>query len=293
MSQTAVSMVEPIQFPRCQITPHPYEQAAFEVEGREVIRYHFGPATPPFCFPLVGPGGRALLRMGNPEDPVGHRHHRGIWVAHNSVNGVDCWNANEGRIVHAGILKYEDGDVARLIAKNHWLDRTGTPMMEDLREIALRPLPGGELLIDFLLTFSPIGGPVTLGKTSFGFLAVRVAKTMSVKFGGGLLRNSEGGVNERGVFWKPARWMDFSGPVTPDVWNGISFFDHPSNPRHPVCWHVRDEGWMGAAFNCMDPWDIKQEGKLVLKYRLYAHDGRREAQQIEAQWRAFAEAGGA
>ena len=31
--------------------------------------------------------------------------------------------------------------------------------------------------------------------------------------GGGTIRNSEGGVNEAGVFWKPARWCDYSGRI--------------------------------------------------------------------------------
>ena len=44
-----------------------------------------------------------------------------------------------------------------------------------------------------------IEGDVTFGKTPFGFLGVRVAKMIGVKDGGGTIRNSEGGVNEKGV----------------------------------------------------------------------------------------------
>ncbi|MDY0170762.1 MAG: PmoA family protein, partial [Thermoguttaceae bacterium] len=57
--------------PDMQVTPLPYDQAAFEHLGRELTRYHFGEnLRRPFWFPVVGPGGRSLTRMGMPGDPA-------------------------------------------------------------------------------------------------------------------------------------------------------------------------------------------------------------------------------
>ncbi len=97
---------------------------------------------------------------------------------------------------------------------------------------------------------------MTLGATPFGMVGVRMAKTIGVNDGGGLIRNSEGNVNEQGpngVFRKKARWVDYSGPITDSAAEGITLFDHPSNPNHPSHFHVRNDGWMGASLTLEKP----------------------------------------
>ena len=62
----------PFTFPRCEVVPLPDHQAAFRIDGAERLRWHFGPSYPrPFFFPLIGPSGTPLTRMGHPGDP-GH-----------------------------------------------------------------------------------------------------------------------------------------------------------------------------------------------------------------------------
>jgi len=175
----------------------------------------------------------------------------------------------------------------------HWETQSGKRLLEERREIRVYRSSGSRLL-DFDLDFRGVNGaPVTLDQTSFGFLAVRMAKSIGVFDGGGLILNSEGGVNEPGVFWKPARWCDYSGPVArerdgPPVWNGIAFLDHPANPHHPTPWHVRPDGWMGAAFAQAQGYTIPKGGSLRLRYRLYVHaDGAREA-RVESAWHDYA-----
>ena len=61
-------MSKPI--PRCQVVPLADHQAAFTVDGALRLRWHFGPAYPrPFFYPLVGPSGAVLTRMGHPGAP--------------------------------------------------------------------------------------------------------------------------------------------------------------------------------------------------------------------------------
>jgi len=57
------------------------------------------------------------------------------------------------------------------------------------------------------------------------------------------------------------------------VVEGITFFDHPSNPRYPTHWHVREDGWMGASFAMKDAYTITAEKPLELRYLLHAHAG--------------------
>ncbi|MEZ5432290.1 MAG: DUF6807 family protein [Verrucomicrobiales bacterium] len=42
-------------------------------------------------FPLTGPSGEPLTRMGHPG-AENHDHHRSVWFAHNKLNGLDFWS---------------------------------------------------------------------------------------------------------------------------------------------------------------------------------------------------------
>jgi hypothetical protein len=91
-----------------------------------------------------------------------------------------------------------------------------------------------------------------------------------------------------------AAWIDYSGPVAPGEQdgapriNGISVMDHPGNPGHPVQWHVRADGWMGASFTRSGSFTIKKDAPLTLKYRLWIHDGPCDAPRTQAEFEAWA-----
>ena len=112
-------------------------------------------------------------------------------------------------------------------------------------------------------------------------------KSIGVRDGGGTIRNSAGGVDEAGCFRKPARWVDSSGPVTNKAVEGITLFDHPGNPNHPVAFHVRDDGWMGACLSFGKPVVVARGGSLRLRYGLWVHAGMPPADAIERQWLEF------
>jgi hypothetical protein len=178
-----------------------------------------------------------------------------------------------------------------------WYGGDGKELMQQDLVAALMPLAGGEHALELQIAFRPPAqaASVELGKTNFGFLAVRVAKTIAVYFGGGKLTNSEGLEGEAAVFGKPARWMDYSGPVPnghgPDrqaVTEGITYFDHPQNPRYPTPWHVREDGWMGAAFCLNEGFIIAQDAPLVLRYLLHAHRGPYDPAKAQSVADAFA-----
>jgi hypothetical protein len=124
-------------------------------------------------------------------------------------------------------------------------------------------------------------------------LGVRVAESISVVFGGGTLTGSDGQTGEKALFGQPNRWMDYSGPIVFDqnglpAWEGITLFDHPSNPNHPVKWHVREDGWIGPSV-CRDaPITITRSNPLVLRYLLHAHVEPVVPKIAEASFQQFA-----
>jgi hypothetical protein len=115
-----------------------------------------------------------------------------------------------------------------------------------------------------------------------------MAKTIGVNDGGGVIRNSEGGVNEKEVLWNRARWVDYSGPVSSAAIDGITLMDHPANPNHPTYYHVRNDGWMGTSLSHDAPRTIRPGEVLKLRYGLYVHAGRPAPEAIERRWEAFA-----
>jgi len=277
----------PRPIPRHQVVPLPDDQVSFQIDGRERLRWHFGARYPrPFFYPLIGPSGTPLTRMGHPGD-AGHDHHRSIWFAHHQVAGHDFWSDNsKTHIRQKRWLAYQDGDAeAAMAVLTGWYAANGQELIEQELIAAVSngddkrlTLPG-ETLVELQSTFRPTRPPIELGKTNFGFLAVRVAKNIAAYFGGGQISDSEGRQGEPAIFGRAAAWMDYSGPVPGDRTasggrtEGVTYFDHPANPGHPVHWHVREDGWMGAAV-CLDAArTIRREEPLVLRYLLHAHAG--------------------
>jgi hypothetical protein len=276
--------------PAVQVVPQPSAQASFQRDGLEIARYHFGrELRRPFVFPIIGPAGRSLTRMGYPRDPESHSHHNSVWVSHNSVNGLSFWDdRSKGKIVHQRIEQFEDlGDVSWATSVNHWIDETsGKVLLNERRRTAVHLLQDGEWLLVLDLQFS-CKDAVTFGNTPFGLVGVRIAKTIGVNDGGGTIRNSEGQVNEKEIFWKPAKWCDYSGPVTNEAKEGITLMDHPENPNHPTVFHVRSDGWMGSSFTFNDERTLKPGETLRLKYALYVHADDFPRERIEQRWKAF------
>lgn len=258
----------------------------------------FGPGVPrPYVFPFLGPGGRELTRLGHPLDPVGHSHHRSIWIGHHDVSGVNFWEESPaaGTIDQreAAVLAAEGGEVrARLDCD--WRTPDGKLLLSEKRTLAFIDLAGEELALEIECELHPGSKdrPVTLGDTPFGLLGIRVARTMRVAEGlGGLILNSEEAENEAGCRWQHARWCDYSGPVPgagppkegegaaaagaiPAPVMGIACFNDPRNSPEDTLWHVRDDGWMGPCISKGAPRSITADAPLRARYRIEGHAGR-------------------
>lgn len=276
--------------PRLQAIPEPYEQIAFRRQQDEVARFHYSDRMlRPFVHPIIGPAGKNLTRMGHPHDPHGHRHHYSFWVAHNSLNGVNFWmEEGKGRILCKMIETLEDGDAqAAIQSLNAWVDEKDQTLLSERRRLTLRELEKGEYLLILDMQFEAAEKPAVFGKTPFGLAAVRVAKTMGVNDGGGRILNSDGLVNEKAIFRKKAKWVDYSGQSAPGVTEGITLMDHPSNINHPAPFHVRDDGWMGACLTFENEVTVAPGKPLRLRYALYVHSNQGEEKAIGKVYDAF------
>jgi hypothetical protein len=281
--------IMPFNFPKCEALPVADHQVVFRIDGQERLHWHYDPKYPrPFLYPLIGPSGTALTRIGHPGAPD-HDHHRSIWFAHNKVLGIDFWgDRGTARIRQKGWLCYKDGDEAIMAVTLGWYDgHDPKELLEQELIVAVRPAPEKETLVEIQATFRPTADMLEFGQTNFGFLAVRMAKHLSAYFGGGVLTNSEGAVGEPAIFGKVATWVDYSGPAPTGGEEGITFFDHPTNPGQPTKWHVREDGWMGASACFSGPLTTTKKAPLQVRYLLHAHKGPANADRAKQTLKTF------
>jgi len=282
-----------------------------EINGQLFSEYYFKDVPRPYFYPLNGPGELPMTRnwpMVNAENEEhDHPHHRSLWYAHGEVNGQDFWSEtkNFGKIVHQGFQKIQSGkEGAIIMSRDKWIAANGETVCTDQRTVRIyNPANASERIFDFDITLNASEGDVTFGDTKEGTMAVRLAETMRLKgkVGKGHIINSAG-IRDDETWGKRADWCDYFGPVEGKT-VGIAIFDHPSNPRHPTWWHVRDYGLFAA--NPFGQHDFeklpdKQAGNLKLpkgesltfRYRFYLHEGDNEKARVAEKYADYVKSSG-
>lgn len=263
------------------------------VGGNLFTTYNFGEeVVRPYLYPVYADKNVGITRNwpmvtgveGETED---HPHHKGIYTAQGEVNGVDNWGEGEGHgyQIHKEFLKTYDGPIAGGFEENLvWTDSGRKANMSEMRQISFYSTPSSRRIIDYAVTLTASEGKVTLADTKeAGLLSVRVATSMdAANQNGGMIINGMGGIQEKETWGKHAPWCDYSGPIG-DRWYGICLMDHPTNPRYPTPWHVRNYGLMTA--NCFgfhhftgDPDNMQdliiEDGQSeTWRYRILIHHG--------------------
>jgi hypothetical protein len=274
-----------------------------EIDGQLFTEYHPQDADRPFFFPVIGPTGENVTRNwpvikdveGEERD---HPHHRGLWYAHGAVNGLDFWTEGKGpKILHQKFTKLESGaDTGVIESEDLWVDKAGQSVCSDVRRHVFYRR-AGERMLDFEITLIASHGKLVLGDTKEGSMALRVASTMRAKGPAvpGHILNSEG-VRDGETWGKRAAWCAYYGPVK-DQTVCLVMLDHPSNPRYPTWWHVRDYGLFAANPFGQHQFEGKGSGDLTVnegeritfRYRFVFLKGEADAAKIGELQKAFAE----
>ncbi len=269
-----------------KITEHD-DSVTVEISGKLFTEYRFKEPQRPFFYPVIGPTGAPIIRhwpMGDgPNEAHDHPHHKSLWYTHGAVNGVDFWADGKGKIVHDKFLEISSGtEVGVIKSQNKWIAPDGKVICTDTRTHRFHSTPDGPIM-DFDVTIHASNGQVTMGDTKEGSMGIRLAPTMRVKgeVGQGHIINSEGDT-DTGAWGKRAKWCDYYGPIEGEI-VGVAIFDHPSNPRHPTWWHVRDYGLFAVNPFGIHDFEKKPAGtgdfvipagqSVTFKYRFYLHTG--------------------
>ena len=274
------------------------------INGEPFTQYHFENVSRPFLYPVLGPGGAPMTRdwpmNEGPNDEKDHPHHRSLWFAHGEINGVDFWSeyTNAGRTVHDGFIEVQSGREAGVIkSRQKLVAKDGRLIATDVRTIRIHNTEPYRLM-DYDVTIHASEGDLVLGDTKEGSMAIRVAPTINLKgkVAQGHIVNSEG-VRDGETWGKRARWCDYYGPVNGKT-VGVAIFDHPSNPRHPTWWHVRDYGLFAANPFGQHDFEKKPKGvgdlrlktgeSVTFRYRFYFHTGTTEEAGVKTRYDTYA-----
>jgi len=273
------------------------------IDDAPFTRYWFASGPKPYCWPVIGPTGQPMTRAFPMAQVAGessdHVHHRSLWFAHGSVNGVDLWGegAESGKTVHRAFEALVSGPVVGMLrSRNDWVARDGKKVCEDTREIRVYRVSSGRVF-DFEITATATEGPVKFGDTKEGTFGIRLADSMAVIRGKGHIINSAG-QTDRDAWGKRGEWCDYSGPVGDKV-VGVTIFDHPESFRHPTYWHVRDYGLFAVnPFGIRDytglpegepgAYTIEKGQSLTFRYRIYMHAGPPDVPALSALYNQYA-----
>lgn len=281
------------------------DRVTISLDGELLTELRFEGAPKPYFYPVLGPGGVPLtrnypMRTDATDEAQDHPHHRSLWFTHGNVNGVDFWaeGPTRGKVVQTRILEVQEGaDYGHVRTANRWVTPEGKTLLTDVTSFRVRRSPLGRMFdYEIALTASE-GVDLTFEDTKEGTMAVRLAESMRLapnkhyagKPTGTILQDT--GVKDGKTWGKRAAWTAYTGPVNGKPMS-VVIFDHPSNPRYPTWWHVRDYGLFAA--NPFGVHDFEKKpagtGNLVVKagdmvmfrYRFLLLEGDAQAPKLNA-----------
>lgn len=277
-------------------------QVGLRVGGEPFAVFNHGPGlAKPYVFPLRTPGGHVVNALA----PFDHKHHKGIWVGVEKVNGNNFWGAKyqqqdavepapaKERIETAKVeTRPLPNGALQLDVHNVWQGDEGKAVIHEHTLITAYP----NRLLVYDITLTPADGQVSFEDTKEGFCAIRVAPTMTGKIGGSIV-NAAGDKGEEACWGKTSQWVDYSGPVDGKT-VGVALFDHPGNFR-PSRYHVREYGLFAISpfgesvyskGKSSAPQIILKPGeKLQVKYGVFPHQGDAAAGKVAEAYAQFVE----
>jgi hypothetical protein len=303
-----------------KITPGS-EKVAIEINGKPFTDFFIAGemVTKPYLWPLRAPSGTEVTRywpmevVDDEKDvKLDHQHQRGLWFAHDSVNGIDFWN-NEakpipptspnaykspklGRITLVKLGQVKSGKKqGTLAATFDWKDLEGHKLLTESR-VMIFYADKDARRFDVDITLTAADAPVTFGDGKDGAFGIRMRPMLQEDTGSGHITNADGLATEKELWGKPSNWCDYSGTIGTEKL-GIAILDNPANPHHPVRWHARAYGLFAA-----NPFglavftnDKTQDGSVTIqpgqslryRYRVIIHEGDGKDAKLDAAWQTY------
>jgi hypothetical protein len=297
-------------------------QVGIRVNGEPFAVYNHGAGlAKPYIYPLRAPGGHVVTTVA----PFDHKHHKGVWVGVEEVNGINFWGGKyqqqdavdpapaSERIEteHVDIKPAANGALT-LSVHNLWQGEGGKTVAHEKTNITVYP----NRLMVYDITLTAADTAVSFKDTKEGYLAIRVAPSMNEKTTvrikdadskraaesalqqvAGRIVNADGEVGEASCWGKTSDWVDYSGLVDGNL-VGVSLFDHPGNFRKSR-YHVRAYGLFAISpfgekvyskgQSDAPPISLQPGQSLSVKYGLFPHQGDEKTGKVAEAYAKFVE----
>ncbi len=274
------------------------------IGGKEAFVYCYGDAVDlPHYYPVRSPSGKLLTVQQTDPYP----HHRSVWFAdtvqlegHRKVStymslyaGTGAQNRQPPYRDHVRQVKFLPvkvaGNTAETAMKLVWEMDHDVPVLDELRELRIVDLGGGEYLVDLTFTVTASYGDVTFlsDAAHYAWPYLRIHPDFSVQ-NGGRITNSEGGINQAGTNYKPAAWVDYSNTIDGRP-EGLAIFSHSEN-KHPHLWLTRDYGTFGprrADPQHGKPFTVNKGDSLRQRVGILVHRGNVDSGQVAERYRQY------
>lgn len=279
-----------------------------------VWRLKYGPDTAHFHFDHLAPVGGGTTVWASPPD---HVWHYGLWFSWKFINSVNYWEIPRGgdgfptgRTILDQVQILERSDAGVKIKIDQSLHAaSGQPKIatESVLLSIETPRQDGSYAIDWRLQCDAKADlEFSSSEKGYGGLSIRTSADWTEP-------EYLAADGDRTDFSKELRrvksqagWMDVSGRVgetQPDQSAqhvGVTFFDHPSNLRYPNKWYSinsvlqnRSSGkkwpmyYNNASLFADGPISLPSGESLVLKYRVYVHNGRGDVERLNAEFQRY------
>jgi len=249
-------------------------------------RYNYLGVWKPYFWPVNGTCGTVVRGAGGDDHP----HHTGLYLAyggHGEGGSANIWSDWDeppygpcGKMLHQRFVQITEGPVyAEFVEELTYVKGNGDTILEEKRTARAWYADNSARFLDLSFETSPI---LDIGDRMF-LLTARIAPSMKIP-NDGHVENSEGDIGRKEIHHKRARWCDFSGKVGDGI-NGISIFDHPSNPEHPGLW---GEIAVPSQITLLHhPPDELSDDRFYLNFRIYVHDGDTADTQMETRYQSY------
>ncbi|MBN1588847.1 MAG: PmoA family protein [Pirellulales bacterium] len=273
-------------------------------------QFNFGPNLPkPFFDPVALPGTGSLTSNSPPDHPW----HHALWFSWKTINGLNYWEENrktgksEGQTVWQNVNVETRPDHSARISLDFQYHPPGKePVLTERRVIEVSaPDESGAYHMDWTATFTATSEKVVLDRTPLGNqpggkpwggyagLSIRFAEAMT----DWRAVDSDGQIDEEQEPTErtriKARAVDFSGRLD-GAEVGIAILDYPDNPNAPSPWYIiMSKGgpmrYLNASVIHDGPHTIPARGSFTLRYRVWIHPGRFDAEQLRQAYTRFVE----
>jgi hypothetical protein len=292
------------------------------IGGQEALVYQYGKRHDmAHWYPLRSPSGKLLTV----EQDEPYPHHRSFWVGdqvqlrggpkvsffvplYSRIDKNDPQSPFRDQILHVKFLRKEVTPAgAEVAAQLVWVtDQGQTPVVDEVRRLRIVPLGAGEYCLDCRFTVTAAYGDVAFAsdQTHYAWPYVRMHPQFAVepirmekdrqgqarpvaRKGTGTITTSEGAINGKAAFMKPARWVDYSGRVE-GASEGLALFADPDFP--PPRFFTRDYGTFGPRrpdSQSGRPFTLARGQSLRQRVGVLVHRGDVNSGRVVARYQAY------